>query len=94
MTMTDEQSCGTCRYWRENSPGYSEGSCKRYPPQPDLLQLAADIRTYRFSSDKCASEGAFYWSQPCTAREDWCGEWRGKQFWIGNLIEPQPDAPS
>lgn len=83
--MTNEQSCGTCRYWRENSPGYSEGSCKRYPPQPDLLQLAADIKAFDFSAEKFACESAFYWAQPCTDSQDWCGEWSAN--------EPSPKVP-
>lgn len=75
-----EEYCGNCRFWdgTETKMRYSGlGNCRRYPPVLDGLQLLqAKVNGYAKSGDEYACDSSSWWSTPCVAERDWCGEWK------------------
>jgi hypothetical protein len=71
-------SCANCRYFTREffDPRSGLGNCRRYPPVLDGLQLLqAKINGHAEDGNEYARDAPFWWSQPCLAEDQWCGEW-------------------
>jgi hypothetical protein len=54
--------CNTCRFWERDMDSPEAGNCRRYGPQPLVLDSIQSKQVVRVG-----------W--PRTFEHDWCGEW-------------------
>jgi len=77
------EACESCKYWKARDDGSGLGTCRRFPPVADGLQLQQAAMNGHDSGEDYASEWSFFWGQPCCAENDWCGEWMAPNVGVG-----------
>lgn len=84
-TSLAPERCDACRFWavRDDNPASDTGNCRRYPPVLDVLQITlaqanghTDDGEDFAAMNEFADMNTYWWSQPCTNNDGWCGEWK------------------
>lgn len=65
-----QEACETCKYYEPREDLYSDGRCRRHPPQPFV--------STRWDTNDAASDVVCHFEFPMMSRKDWCGEWATK----------------
>lgn len=75
MKTTDK--CLNCSYFTllANAPK-GVGQCRRYPPQVQVLQMAAPVASQIQLGGRAPSQLQTLSNFPPTSEDGWCGEWR------------------
>lgn len=76
---TNNSTCENCKHWEEypKEPYGFRGRCHRFPPFSSHDEISRRVTEY-----------GYFGYQPITNHNDWCGEFRNKNYknWLWNTL--------